>query len=132
LTLLTSIFNIDLFSSFTHQSVIMSGWGMPEVAAALPEVAPAAESTDIQSSELAETAKNPQEHGWVQKTGYDYNTYNKSTKELAEAAATAAEAAADDANADVDAGMGVQVSLSLIPPEFHESPHITICSPCLC
>lgn len=34
-------------------------------------------------------AKNPQEHGWVAKTDYDYTTYMKSTKELAEAQASA-------------------------------------------
>jgi hypothetical protein len=111
LALLTSTSHIDLFSSFTDRSIIMSGWGMPEVAAALPEVAAAAESSVLQSSEPAETAKNPQEHGWVQKTGYDYNTYNKSTKELADAAAAVAGESAENAEAEVDAGMGVQVSL---------------------
>ena len=43
---------------------------------------------------VTEESKNPQEHGWVAKTSYDYETYNKSTKELAEAKTATGEEAA--------------------------------------
>ncbi|KAK6580633.1 hypothetical protein PZA11_006869 [Diplocarpon coronariae] len=36
---------------------------------------------------------NPQEHGWVHKTSYDYDKYNKSSKQLADAQASAGEGA---------------------------------------
>jgi ATP-dependent RNA helicase DDX3X len=79
----------------------MSGWG--QVAAALPEAAPAVPPTadtgavdamNPQEGALAPNtqeaaAKNPQEHGWVAKTEYDYSMYMKSTKELMEAEAAA-------------------------------------------
>lgn len=78
----------------------MSGWGMPEVAAALPaaaptpEAAPAPVPVPVPEGEAgAGQAKNPQEHGWVAKTDYDYTTYMKSTKELAEAEAVAKDTA---------------------------------------
>jgi ATP-dependent RNA helicase DDX3X len=88
----------------------MSGWGMPEVAAALPAAAPIPEAASapapapVPIPEAAETgaaqAKNPQEHGWVAKTDYDYTMYMKSSKELAEAEA----AAKDTAEQGVDVG----------------------------
>ena len=62
----------------------MAGWGMDDMAAALPstqEAAAIAKSTP-------EVRKNPQEAGWVAKQSYDYDTYNKSSKELLEAGAT--------------------------------------------
>jgi ATP-dependent RNA helicase DDX3X len=80
----------------------MTGWGMAEVAAALPEISPAVfptqENSESQVKDPKEVGaaqtKNPQEHGWVPKTDYDYSTYMKSTKELAEAEAAAKESAA--------------------------------------
>lgn len=82
----------------------MTGWGMPEVATALPDTSPAilptpesnaAQTQAMDSKEASSTqAKNPQEHGWAPKTDYDYSTYMKSTKELAEAEAAAKESAA--------------------------------------
>lgn len=77
----------------------MTGFGMPEVAAALPPTTPAvlpsAESGTAQPPNPPETGtaqvKDPQEHGWVAKTDYDYSTYMKSSKELAEAEAVAKE-----------------------------------------
>lgn len=67
----------------------MSAWNTADVAAALPV-------TDEATPAPATERKNPQEHGWVQKTGYDYETYNKSTKELSQARAAAAENDATD------------------------------------
>jgi ATP-dependent RNA helicase DDX3X len=61
----------------------MSGWDKPEVAATLPETAPIA----VPAPEAP--AKNPQEHGWVAKTDYDYSAFMKSSKEFADAQATA-------------------------------------------
>lgn len=61
------------------------------MSAALPEA-----STD-EAVAATEEFKNPQEHGWVAKTGYDYETYNKSTKELAEAKTTTGEKVASGA-----------------------------------
>jgi len=64
----------------------MSTWDTADMASALPpanaDAAPAVPGADF---------KNPQEHGWVAKTNYDYETYNKSTKELAEVQTSAAE-----------------------------------------
>lgn len=74
---------------------------MSKVAAALPELAPASEPPVPQQTDSP--VKNPQEHGWVAKTNYDYNTYNKTTKELSE------ESAAVSAGGGDDAIMGVQV-----------------------
>ena len=55
------------------------------MSAALPE------ASNNGTVAATEEFKNPQEHGWVVKTGYDYETYNKSTKELSEAKTTTAE-----------------------------------------
>ena len=48
------------------------------MAAALPAI------EEVPSGEV-DDAKNPQKHGWVVKNAYDYDTYNKTTKELHEA-----------------------------------------------
>lgn len=74
---------------------------MNEVGAALPEPTPVVSSTvgatnpqdaglvPAQKPEIGTASgKNPQEHGWVEKNEYDYSTYMKSSKELAEAVAT--------------------------------------------
>ena len=84
----------------------MSGW--EQVAAALPEAAPAVPPTadagvvNAENTQEGDTAanteeaagKDPQQHGWVAKTDYDYTTYMKSSKELQEAEAAAKESAA--------------------------------------
>jgi ATP-dependent RNA helicase DDX3X len=66
----------------------MSAWGTGEMAAALPDAT--AEQAAVEQTPDAPAAekKNPQEYGWVATTKYDYATYNKSTKELAEAQAS--------------------------------------------
>ncbi len=58
------------------------------MAEALPDTT--AEQTAVEQTPDAPAAekKNPQEYGWVATTKYDYETYNKSTKELAEAQAS--------------------------------------------
>lgn len=58
------------------------------MSAALPDSTPA-----VAEAPPADAPKNPQAYGWVAKTSYDYDTYNKSSKELAEAQ-TSAEAPA--------------------------------------
>lgn len=74
---------------------------MAEVSAALPVAAPAGAavptipaggegtpSTDSKG-DGAPVSKAPQEHGWVEKSDYDYNSFMKTGKELAEADAAA-------------------------------------------
>ena len=51
------------------------GWGAPETTA----------TTSSTPFDGAATGKTPQEHGWTTKIKYDYDTYNKSTKELSDA-----------------------------------------------
>lgn len=63
----------------------MAAWGTEDMAAALP----AQPATDVNVAAPTSDFKNPQEHGWVPKANYDYDTYNKSSKELAEAQASA-------------------------------------------
>ncbi|KAE9370611.1 DEAD-domain-containing protein [Stipitochalara longipes BDJ] len=64
----------------------MSAWGIGDMAAALPDNQPAVE----QGSEAPATEKkDPQAYGWVAPTKYDYETFNKTTKELEEAQASA-------------------------------------------
>lgn len=46
-----------------------------------PVSAPAAEPV-AEATVAAVAKKNPQEVGWVEKQAYDYETYNKSSKEL--------------------------------------------------
>ncbi|KAL2065460.1 hypothetical protein VTL71DRAFT_3130 [Oculimacula yallundae] len=60
----------------------MSAWETNNMSAALPDQAPEA------AAPAAATHKNPQEYGWVEPTKYDYETYNKSTKEMADAQAS--------------------------------------------
>lgn len=55
-------------------------------------------------------APNPQEHGWVKKSSYDYTTYNKTTKELADERAAAP---ATDADATLE-GQEATSSLSAV------------------
>lgn len=81
---------------------------MPDVAAALPHVSAAptvkagveqstAPQDEAQASAEAGTAKpkNPQEHGWAVKKEYDYSTFMKTSKELAEVDAAAAQESGD-------------------------------------
>jgi len=81
----------------------MSGWGMPEVAAALPEIANEAvvASEAPTPTEAPAQGRNPQEHGWVAQNSYDYSAYMMTSKELAESRAAAA---AEDAGL----GLGVE------------------------
>jgi ATP-dependent RNA helicase DDX3X len=78
----------------------MSTWGMPQVAAALPDAtaAPTVEASAEQSTGPqdgtqgsadagADKPKNPQEHGWAVKKEYDYTSFMKTSKELADEAA---------------------------------------------
>jgi ATP-dependent RNA helicase DDX3X len=62
----------------------MAGWGTDAMAAALPTTEEAAATFES----APEVRKNPQEAGWVAKQSYDYDTYNKSSKELMDAGAT--------------------------------------------
>lgn len=65
----------------------MSAWDTGDMAAALPDAAPPVE----QGSEAPATEKkDPQAYGWVAPTKYDYETFNKTNKELEEAQAAAA------------------------------------------
>ncbi|KAN0106257.1 DEAD domain containing protein [Hyaloscypha variabilis] len=64
----------------------MSAWGTGDMAAALPDGAPPAEHG---SEAPATEKKDPQAYGWVAPTKYDYETFNKTTKELEEAQASA-------------------------------------------
>jgi ATP-dependent RNA helicase DDX3X len=50
---------------------------------------PAAPAVTMGETPATETESSVTAHWKVQKTAYDYNTYNKSTKELAEAQASA-------------------------------------------
>lgn len=68
----------------------MSAWGTGDMAAALPDATneqPAIE----QGSEAPAVEKkaDPQAYGWVAPTKYDYETFNKTNKELEEAQASA-------------------------------------------
>lgn len=61
----------------------MADWGTTDLAAALPDDAAApVETTD------AAPKVDPQSHGWVERTAYDYTNYNKSGKELQDAQAS--------------------------------------------
>lgn len=53
----------------------MSTFNTEDMAAALPAAPPAANT--------GPTGQTPQQYGWVDKTVYDYNTYNKTSRELA-------------------------------------------------
>jgi ATP-dependent RNA helicase DDX3X len=60
----------------------MTDWGTTDLATALPDnAAPSIEVTD------ATPKVDPQAHGWVERTAYDYTAYNKSGKELQNAQA---------------------------------------------
>jgi ATP-dependent RNA helicase DDX3X len=54
----------------------MADWGTQDLSAALPAISRPVEGTD------AVPKVNPQDHGWAERTAYDYITYNKSSKEL--------------------------------------------------
>ncbi|KAH7317202.1 P-loop containing nucleoside triphosphate hydrolase protein [Rhexocercosporidium sp. MPI-PUGE-AT-0058] len=63
----------------------MADWNTAEMSAALPDQT--SEGVDV-AAPAAAPMKNPQEYGWVAPVKYDYETYNKTTKELAEAQAS--------------------------------------------
>ncbi len=81
----------------------MSTWVVDDMAAALPET-----NTDAAPAASAPTQKNPQEHGWVAPTAYDYATYTKSSKELAEAQASFANQASEGESEDINAVGGLR------------------------
>jgi hypothetical protein len=70
------------------QSIIMSAWGTGDMAAALPD-ANVEQPAGEQGSEAPATKMDPQAYGWVAPTKYDYETFNKTNKELEEAQASA-------------------------------------------
>ncbi len=59
----------------------MSAWVTQDMAEALP-AQPTTHSVATGEIGASPVKKNPQEAGWVPKQGYDYETYNKSSKEL--------------------------------------------------
>ena len=78
----------------------MAAWGTEDMAAALPDSASQAGDDAVSTVER----KNPQEAGWVKKQSYNYDVYNKSSKELADAQAEAYAAADGEPQAEADAG----------------------------
>jgi ATP-dependent RNA helicase DDX3X len=61
----------------------MTAWGTGDMVAALPDATveqPAVEQADAPAAEK----KDPQAYGWVAPTKYDYETFNKTNKELEE------------------------------------------------
>jgi ATP-dependent RNA helicase DDX3X len=61
----------------------MSAWGTGDMAAALPDAAVEQPAEQVTDAPAAET-KDPQAYGWVAPTKYDYETFNKTNKELEE------------------------------------------------
>jgi ATP-dependent RNA helicase DDX3X len=55
-------------------------WDTKDMTGALPATKPTSEDTVTENAAVPK--KNPQEVGWVEKQPYDYDTYNKSSKEL--------------------------------------------------
>jgi ATP-dependent RNA helicase DDX3X len=82
----------------------MSSWETADMAAALPTARPIISD----AIEDAETANKVTAHGWVQKTAYDYDTYNKGTRELAEAVEAQASTAAVGNEEVTDAVGGIR------------------------
>lgn len=65
-------------------------WGTNDLKEALPSTDPS--STTNVGAELPveeENRPNPQEYGWAEKQGYDYESYNLTNKEAYEKIATA-------------------------------------------
>ncbi len=69
------------------------------MSATLPDATP-----EVAQAPATDALKNPQEFGWVAKTSYDYEKYNKSSKELAEAPAVGGLGTGDDAVGGVAPG----------------------------
>lgn len=89
----------------------MAAWGTDDMSAALPVVetsigeAPAAAPAPFIVPTAKLSGQTPQEYGWVSKTVYNYETYLKSPKELADTQATAiATEEVEDAVGGVRAG----------------------------
>jgi ATP-dependent RNA helicase DDX3X len=74
----------------------MSAWGTGDMAAALSNVT--VEQPAIEQSPEAPAAGkvDPQAYGWVAPTKYDYETFNKTNKELEEAQAKASAESAEN------------------------------------
>lgn len=81
----------------------MAAWSTDGMAAALPPTDAAAPEVSAPDASAAPAGLKPQDAGWVQKTNYDYNTYNKSSKELADAAQGAADGFAAEGVTQPDA-----------------------------
>lgn len=83
----------------TDPSDNMSNWETKDLAEALPatEKSQNGEGSAAvpDASSAPEKKMNPQAAGWVPKTEYDYDTYNKSTKELFESQAESDSARVD-------------------------------------
>lgn len=76
----------------------MADWGTKDMATALPEVATNPNPNPTRDASTQNTEKvNPQEYGWVKKVSYDYETYNKTNKEIHEANEAAGAVGSGDA-----------------------------------
>jgi ATP-dependent RNA helicase DDX3X len=73
----------------------MAAWGTEDMAAALPDSASQTGDDAVSTVER----KNPQEVGWVKKQSYNYDVYNKSSKELADTQAKTTATAGDEPQA---------------------------------
>ncbi|RFU33669.1 hypothetical protein B7463_g2714, partial [Scytalidium lignicola] len=65
----------------------MSAWNTDSMASALPDSSQGELTTATTSAaaEVPTATKTPQEHGWIAKTAYDYDKYNQTNRELAQA-----------------------------------------------
>lgn len=77
------------YLSTALQSTIMSAWATGDMAAALPDATVEQPAVEQGPEAPAAEKKDPQAYGWVAPVKYDYDTFNKSNKELEEARASA-------------------------------------------
>ncbi|KAH8802797.1 P-loop containing nucleoside triphosphate hydrolase protein [Xylogone sp. PMI_703] len=64
----------------------MSAWDTQGMASALSDPGQdGSTSAAVSAVEVPTATKTPQEHGWIEKTAYDYNKYNQTNRELAQA-----------------------------------------------
>jgi len=64
----------------------MAGW--EEMATALPEVSSSSNQAAVSQAPGAPNPADPQSFGWIEKSAYNYDVYNKSAKEIDESKAT--------------------------------------------
>jgi ATP-dependent RNA helicase DDX3X len=62
----------------------MAAWGTSDIAAALPDTTVEQTAVEQASEAPAAEKQDPQAHGWVEPMKYDYETFNKTNKELEE------------------------------------------------